>query len=135
MWNEAESNSAEGNESAPSNQGARAFASAPSRTVARAVGRFRSAHSSVTQGKTEHTPVWRSGVKRFSSEFGADFAPTRRVGTETWRADEGKESAPSNRGARAFASAPSCRLPAQSVASARPIPQSLRARLSIRQRT
>ena len=49
--------SVEDKESAPSNQGARAFASAPSRTVARAVGRFRSAHSSVTQGKTEHTPV------------------------------------------------------------------------------
>ena len=116
----------------PERPGRPGLASAPSLTVARAVGRFCSAHSSVTQGKTEHTPVQRSSVKRFSSGFRADSAPTVERDPE-FELDEGKESALSNRGARALLPLPPLRLPAQSVASARPIPQSLRARVSIRQ--
>ena len=52
-------------------------------SVARAVGRFRSAHSSVTQGKTEHTPVWISSVKR----FWANSAPILPLPVE-WRVHE-----------------------------------------------
>ena len=56
VWNEAESNSAEGKE-VPRATGAPGPSLPLPPYGCPRVGRFRSAHSSVTQGKTEHTPV------------------------------------------------------------------------------